>query len=244
MTLCVKDFRIDIRVISWIKMDNSDTPARKPNKQSIAVLLLPILLVLFVFIFLFKNSILNFLNPRDKDEISTGYTNNEESKYSDISPFSNFVSESTSSNINRAYDPEVRNYLDLAERFELKMLILQSSSSNNGDVGSILEDNQVVADVVNDENGIKSYKLVASKNPSIKYNTGEFIKFKPSIIKPEALVVSDGETMKFKFEDGDFKDFEDDILDVGDRFVFTCQKDSCEDGVLSWVFVLKNQLNN
>ena len=39
---------------------------------------------------------------------------------------------------------------------------------------------------------------------------------------------------------GEYTDnFEENVLHVGDKFVFICQEDNCENGVFEWVFVLK-----
>jgi len=113
--------------------------------------------------------------------------------------------------------------------------------SSNGDWESALEEGHALAEVVSSQDGTKAYNLVYSKNPSLnlKYNIGDALNFKPTLLNPDSLTVMEGRVVRFVMG-GEYTDnFEENVLHVGDKFVFICQEDNCENGVFEWVFVLK-----
>ena len=89
-------------------------------------------------------------------------------------------------------------------------------------------------EVVDVGSGDKSCTLIYSKNPSLNYDVGDTLNFEPKVLKSESISVIAEGTLKFSFEDKDADSFEQNILNVGDKFAFTCQSVGCEDGILSW----------
>ena len=96
----------------------------------------------------------------------------------------------------------------------------------------ILEDGDFVVEVVL-EGDKKLYKLIYSKNSFIDHSSNDYLKFNPTIDSPKSLVVIEGSSIDFDFEDSDIEGgFENTILELGDKVVFRCRQENFEDGLL------------
>lgn len=200
---------------------------RKSNKVLYVLIFLFFIFVLGFFLYLFKDNISNLFsknnNPTDTPTTPVGE--------SDESQFSKLVS--TNGDV-ITYTPEAMSNLNSAQFFYTG---LKSFSDNDWE--SILEVNQSLVEVIFSGDSTKSYKLIYSKNPSLDYEIGENINFRPKVLKSDSLVVMSGSVVNFALDQESVDKFEESVIDTGDRFVFTCQSEDCSDGILDWVFVLK-----
>jgi len=160
-----------------------------------------------------------------KDEVSNVVGESEPSSFADI----------IKKNPSSAYTPEVKTSLDLALSF-----LSRIEQYGDGEWESILADGQVLVEVTGaEDNNSKTYKLILSKDPTLELKVGEDLDFTPTALKPEILVVSDGPNVNFRFQEEDFYSLEEDILDTGNIMSFICQFESCKDGILNWILVIK-----
>jgi hypothetical protein len=110
-----------------------------------------------------------------------------------------------------------------------------TSGVNKTALVDVLVPSEVLAEV-NITSGVRSYKIIASKNES--YYIGDTLKFEP-IVNPETLVVAktseEIQTIYFSRELPDFV-FPGSLND-GDRIAFFCEVDNCSDKKFAWALV-------
>jgi len=169
-------------------------------------IILFICISIFISLYFLKDNILNFLGvKRPVDYIPTGSDSTEEVSES---PFSNFVPK----------EDETITYTKLQlDNLEMALNFYTKLKSSNGDWESALEEGHALAEVVSSQDGTKAYNLVYSKNPSLnlKYNIGDALNFKPTLLNPDSLTVMEGRVVRFVMG-GEYTDnFEENVYMLG-----------------------------
>lgn len=226
-------------IYNYINVENTEMSVDK--KTGSKNRLLPLFFVFFLTllcIFLmplrFKESFLNHIFGNKNDTYNQN-TSSEDLNKNDKSPFSEFVKQDSSTiNLANTFNEVSEKSLDKSLIYDINIRAYGEDSWDK-----VLDEGDSMVEVFSEDNGIKSYKLIYSKNPSLKYFPGDKINFRLVITDSKSLVIIDGSNIKNEFEDSDIEGFESDLLEVGDKVAFTCKEDSCIDGLVNWILVIK-----
>ena len=203
-------------------MENIPAPEKKGSKSLTSVILLVLLFLIifgiFGYILLpFKDYFGSVVGKGNKKIVSSPTQAAVES------PFSKFVG-GDDSGVKQDLDSNMKNAFDF----------LFANQTDDESIKPVIIDGQIVIQVEN-RNGEKYFKLLASKDSSFKHSVGDEVSFNPVILPQNLLVQVADRAVSYSFEIPNFKI--PDSLKIGDKIVFICRNENCKGNELDWGFV-------